>query len=187
MTYTVSKLHKRLQELTEDCTSILEVGCGKGDILQVLRGRGQRLVGVDVWMPYLEWAPHPDVTYIKASAEETPFMFPKHSFDAVLMIDFVEHLPKDAALKLMRDIEMVAKRIIIMTPEGFMKQEDDIWSYTANGLVNKAQFHLSGWNIEDFAGLEYKVEIMDGYHRTHPYSETKNALLAFKDFTTEVM
>ena len=51
--------------------------------------------------------------------------FKRGQFDACIAIDVIEHLPKEEGLKLMEDMESIAKRkIIIFTPNGFFGRKN---------------------------------------------------------------
>ena len=77
------------------------------------------------------------------------FVAPK-SFDCVLLLEVIEHLDKIDARKLLKKIEKIAiKRIIISSPNGFLSQE----MYHNN----IHQFHKSGWNKKFFKRLNFKV------------------------------
>ncbi len=69
--------------------------------------------------------------------------------DVALLIDSIEHVEKNAALKLIGDLQEDYKKILIMTPIGFMHQE-------AHG-GNEHQRHLSGWEEAEFQSLGFKT------------------------------
>jgi len=76
--------------------------------------------------------------------------FPNKSFDAVILIDVIEHLTKKDGIALLKKMEKWAnKKIIITTPNGFVSQPsvDD----------NKLQLHLSGWKPQEFINKNYKA------------------------------
>jgi SAM-dependent methyltransferase len=67
------------------------------------------------------------------------------SFDLVLAIDLVEHLPKQAGLTLCREAVRVGKSALFCTPYLFRPQEA--------AEHNPRERHLSGWLPEDFEAL----------------------------------
>lgn len=88
---------------------------------------------------------------INASWEDAVRLFPPKSVDTVFLIDIVEHLVKDEALKLMGPtVEIARRQVVVFTPIGFLPQKHpdmkDAW-----GLDGGAwQEHKSGWQPEDF-------------------------------------
>jgi len=78
------------------------------------------------------------------------------SFDAVTIMDVVEHIEKQSVLVTLKGIIAAgANRIIIFTPEGFMPQHTvDVDAWGLSGA--EMQDHVSGWDIEDFENLGFK-------------------------------
>ena len=65
-------------------------------------------------------------------------LYKKKSFDACVAIDVIEHFNKKDALKLIKDMEAIAKnKVVLLTPNGFYEQHD----YDGN----PHQVHKSGW------------------------------------------
>ena len=72
-----------------------------------------------------------------------------------MAIDVIEHLKKNRAILLIKKMEKLAKKIVIIrTTNGYMKQE----------LVNENPFqqHLSGFIAEDLEKMNYRLIGMDG-------------------------
>lgn len=86
---------------------------------------------------------HGDVQNLKNLVEE-------NSFDAVLAIDVLEHLDKGQGYELLRNMENIARKIVIIfTPNGFVSQ----------GLYdeNDMQQHLSGWSVKELKSMGYDI------------------------------
>jgi hypothetical protein len=70
-------------------------------------------------------------------------------FDAIYMIDVIEHMTRphgESALRMAQALE--PKQIVVFTPLGFLPQEGDAW-----GLGGEEwQKHRSGWSPKDFPG-----------------------------------
>lgn len=72
------------------------------------------------------------------------------SFDACIAIDVIEHFERKQAIKLIKDMENIAReKVIILTPNGFYEQHD----YDGNPY----QEHKSGWNKKQLEKLGYRV------------------------------
>jgi len=138
-----------LQKELEDCESVLDIGCGPSSPLQYCKNI-KYSVGVEPFKPYLEESKKRKIhtKYINKKIEEIDF--PEKSFDAVIMIEVLEHLPKKMGYEILKKAEKWAKeKIIISTPNGFLPQ---------NKLdQNPWQQHLSAWSIADFYRLKYTI------------------------------
>ena len=81
-------------------------------------------------------------------------LFLPNSFDLVLLLDIVEHLKKEKALKLINMAESIAKvAVIIETPNGYIPQNIDIWGQGGDDY----QTHRSSWVPEEFSIRDYNV------------------------------
>ena len=85
---------------------------------------------------------------IVASGASLPFR--RASFDAVVALDVIEHLPKEPAYSLIEEMERVAAQtVIISTPYGFLPQPP--------ASDNPYQEHISSWLPEEFEQRGYAV------------------------------
>jgi len=133
----------------QGCESVLDVGCGRSSILEELP-RLARSVGVDGYAAAVEESRERGVhdEYIVGDVMELDL--PDGSFDAVLMMDLLEHLePVAGAALLDRMARVAAKKVVVFTPNGFIEQGE----YDDNPL----QIHRSGWTAEDFRRRGYRV------------------------------
>lgn len=75
-------------------------------------------------------------------------------FDAIYMLDVIEHMTRaagESALRMAQALE--PKQIVVFTPLGFWPQEGDAW-----GLGGEEwQRHRSGWTPDDFPGWEIEM------------------------------
>ncbi len=86
---------------------VLDLGCAFGFSTLKLARKGYTTVGVDNSARYIAWAKrrHPDGIYLQSSAESLPL--DDASFDAVLLLDVLEHVVDQVAV--IREIERVLK------------------------------------------------------------------------------
>ncbi len=86
---------------------VLDLGCAFGFATLRLARRGYETIGVDSSVRYITWARrrHPHGTYILASAEQLPFT--DASFDAVLLLDVLEHVVDQHAV--IHEVQRVLK------------------------------------------------------------------------------
>ena len=156
-----------------DCNFILELGCGPNSpILQM--DIAYRTDGVDIWGPYVDMHNRQGNYRNCTQGDILDMKFKEAGWDAVVICDVLEHLPKDKVerLKLLDRIEKAAiKKVILFTPNGYIENDEvdgDPW-----------QAHLSAWEPEDFTSRGYKVVGATGFRwlfakasrpRYHPYS-----------------
>lgn len=143
-----------LQKELEGCESVLDLGCGPSSPLQHCRGV-KYSVGVEPFGPYLEESKKLGIhsEYLDKRIEDLDF--PEGSFDAVLMIEVLEHLPKEVGLDVLKKCQRWAKKkVIISSPNGFLAQKE----LDHNSL----QKHLSGWDYRAMRGRGFKCRGLAG-------------------------
>ena len=176
-----------INELLSDSRTVLDVGCGVGATLTEFCCPIK--IGVDAYRPYLEHAKYGE-QFIKLNltAERLSELFLPKSLDSVTLIDVIEHFEKEVALDVLRQVEdIAAKRVIVFTPRGFFQQLD-VDHYDLGG--ESFQRHRSGWEVEDFQKLGYNIVIFSKFHDQRnlaflevygKHAEPIDALLAWKD------
>lgn len=138
------------------CETALDLGCGPNSPLE-----GTALsytVGVDIFEPYLEECRRQKIhsNYIRADVREIDFK--DSSFDAVLMLEVLEHCTKEEGQRLLdRCSRWARKKVIITTPNGY------IWLDMLDG--NPFQKHISGWSMEELRGLGFNVTGLLGWKK----------------------
>ena len=130
-------------------------------------------VGVELFEPYLKESKKSGIhnQYIKADIRKVELK-PK-SFDAVVLLDVLDHLTKEEGHELIRKMEKWArKKIIIFTPNGLVWQD----GYDNNSL----QEHKSGWSVEELEKFGFKVfginvwKKLRGYKTSIKYKPTRS-------------
>lgn len=94
-----------LLERLPPAASVLDLGCGCGiPVAKTLADHGHRVTGVDLSEVQIARARHlvPQATFIHADA--TRLEFPEHTFDAVVCLYALIHMPIDAQPLLLRRI-----------------------------------------------------------------------------------
>jgi len=153
--YQALELEKIISQ--NGCTSLLDLGCGSNSNVKFFKNKISYSVGMDICKSDLKISQKNNIhdTYILDDVLNVDKHFTKKSFDCVIAIGLVEHLEKKNALKLMKSMEKIAgKLVIIGTPNGFVTQEE----YGNNPY----QVHKSGFSVEDFTSRGYTVRGMDG-------------------------
>lgn len=148
------------REVVGHCETLLDVGCGRESPVGAFSPGLTRVVGVDRHAPYLEESRAAGIhhDYCQSDVLEIGQRFEPGSFDCVVALDLIEHLPKEDGLSLIRMMERIArKKVIIFTPTGFLEQR----AYDDNSL----QEHLSGWEPAEMRAMGYRVTGVNGWRR----------------------
>jgi SAM-dependent methyltransferase len=139
--------------LSASAGSVLSVGCGNGEkdrFITRRRNRGCRLVGVDLFEPYLRACRDSRAYDALVMADASRLPFAARSFDTVIGAEIVEHLEREEAERLLDEMERIARREVIVTcPVGYLNQDE----YDDNPL----QVHRSGFTPAEFVSRGYKV------------------------------
>ncbi|NQT31012.1 MAG: class I SAM-dependent methyltransferase [Deltaproteobacteria bacterium] len=144
------------------CETVLDLGCGKGFDSPLEGIPLSYALGVDIFEPYLEECQQRKIhsDYIRADIREIEFK--DSSFDAVLMLEVLEHFTKEEGRRLLDRCSSWAKRkVIISTPNGYMRLDafDD----------NPFQEHISGWSVEELRHLGFRVAGLLGWKKLRGY------------------
>jgi SAM-dependent methyltransferase len=153
---------KYIQKELVGCETVLDLGCGRG-FNSPLQGMAlTQALGVDIFQPYLEECRQKDIYsgYIQADIREIEFK--DSPFDAVLMLEVLEHLTKEEGRRLLdRCASWARKKVIISTPNGYLWQD----RYDNNPF----QEHKSGWSVEELRNLGFSVTGFLGWKRLRGY------------------
>jgi 2-polyprenyl-3-methyl-5-hydroxy-6-metoxy-1,4-benzoquinol methylase len=138
-----------IEERLSDCKTILDLGCGSGSPIRGF-SKNFHTVGVDLFKPAILESKNRKIHDDYVLADINNLCFRPDSFDAVVALDVLEHLKKALGLKLIKSMEELAKRkVVIIIPNGFVNQQE----YDGNVL----QAHLSGWTANEMKKMEYQV------------------------------
>lgn len=82
--------------LNKKSRSILDVGCGIGRVMRAINLHNKSFfrVGVDIFLPYIKSCHREKIYDACVLADIRHLPFKKKTFDAVLCIQVIEHLPK---------------------------------------------------------------------------------------------
>ena len=129
---------------------------------------------IDIFQPYIEKHNRLGDYRMCFQADILKMDLPERSYDAVVIFDVLEHLPRGRVerMDLIGMMERCAKKkVIIFTPNGFIENDEvdgDPW-----------QKHLSAWEPEDYISRGYKVDGSTGLRwlmgkaslpKYHPYA-----------------
>lgn len=159
MLFTASSLVWR--SLDNSNKSLLDAGCGPGRPGEIIkRHRNICTVGADIFLPYLKNCQQKQSHDAVVQCDIKFLPFRSKSFDAVLCKEVIEHLGRQEADELIRQLEQIARRqVIITTPVGMEPEEvmpEDVYQgHTPNN--NPFERHRSAMKPKELRKLGYTV------------------------------
>ena len=130
---------------------LLDVGCGSTSPISKIN-RNFYSVGFDLFVHSINKSKKANIhnKYVKGNILKINDYFKDNSYDCVIALDVIEHFTKKDGNAFLLNLEKIAKkRVVIFTPNGYVKQN------VFDG--NKYQIHKSGWSVKDFKKRGYKV------------------------------
>lgn len=177
---------------------ILDIGSGPCIKLKDRRFKSVDITCLDIFKPYLTPCKQLGFKTVHGDARNLESYFHSKSFDIVLLIDVLEHFTKSDGNKVLRIVEKIArKQIIIWTPVGRYPQDydcvDEPWKAVGKlqeKQKNKYQQHQSFWHPKDLEKKGYKCTVLKNYHvdirsvshelENHPKPVTASQMWAIK-------
>jgi hypothetical protein len=139
-----------LRDTLVGCDSALEPGCGVSMTMRYLGA--PNTVGFEGYQPSFDEARRLNThdRLVQGDVRDLARCFQPRQFDACVALDLIEHLNKEEGIKLMQDMEKIArKKVLILTPSGFLPQR--------RAAADDLQQHLSGWEPAEMARYGYRV------------------------------
>jgi 2-polyprenyl-3-methyl-5-hydroxy-6-metoxy-1,4-benzoquinol methylase len=150
--------HRALEELVDsaDPSSLLDVGCGEGLLVQRLatRLRTRRVVGVDLEEPSIQagWEAHraPNLEYRTAAADALPFA--EGEFDMVSAIELLEHVP-DPRRTLAEMRRCAGRHLLVSVPREPLWRALNMARGAYWPALGNTPGHLNHWSRRSFVRL----------------------------------
>ncbi len=119
-------------------TSVLDIGCGTGAIMDFVRSKNYTVEGVDMSENALQYCRKKNLTVHHGFAEKLPFQ--NSSFDVVIASDVLEHITDDAAA--VQEVARVLKPggIFIVT----VPAHQSLFSYHDHALHHVRRYSKEG-------------------------------------------
>lgn len=133
--------------------SVLDVGAGRGYIVKHLEAQGIRAVAMDV----SSHCHHTRATdsFVLHDATDIPWPFEDKEFDLVFSSSFMEHLPEEKIVEVVKEMERVSKRSYHLIT--FEITPQDIDSTHRQGTIKPHEWWM---NIFWVAAPDYPTKIM---------------------------
>lgn len=117
--YSLTRWKKRFNRISKELIkvinpqSVLDAGCAKGYLVQILRQSGVDAYGIDVSEYAISQAPENVKEYVQQGLiQELPY--PNNSFDVVICCDVMEHIPGSEVGKVFSEFSRVCKKYIVL-------------------------------------------------------------------------
>ncbi len=165
----VHKIDYCLQKELVNCKTVLDLGCGPSSPLKNIKNI-EYSVGVELFKPYLDISQKQNIHTKYLQKNILNLNFKPKSFDAVILIEVLEHLSKKNGLKILKLAQKWAsKKVILSTPNNYFPMD----------LVdnNKYQKHLSGWSITELKKNGFKVYGVSGLKIFYKPSNNVDSLI----------
>ncbi|WP_297104891.1 class I SAM-dependent methyltransferase [Tessaracoccus sp.] len=124
--------------LPEPCRSVLDVGCGRGELLAALAPHVGRVVGADIDAEMRAHAASRCTGLPNVSITDRPWNEVDGQFDAVTMIAVLHHLPTEEALRDVRRLLSPGGRFLavgLAVPASVVDHAWDMVSMATNPLI----------------------------------------------------
>lgn len=134
-----------------DSKTVLDLGCGKGIAGELLNSNhSYDFIGVDIFSPYVRICQKSGYYKKVIRKDLTKVNLKRNSYDAILLLQVLEHLTKEEALELLDNVVKASRKCVIVSlPNGDCSQEE----YEEN----KHHEHKSKWNPKDLQKLGFEV------------------------------
>jgi ubiquinone/menaquinone biosynthesis C-methylase UbiE len=171
------RVKKKLSPFTGQ--KILDVGCGDGRFFHEVRGENVILWGVDYSERAIQFARafNPSAQFVVGGVSDLP---PNESFDAIVMIEVLEHIPPSQISRTLREISRRLKKggkLVITVPS------------VRRGMVEKHYQHFTETSFREALSPHFNVVKVEGYGRVGLKKRMFNVLrrmcllfFPFKDF-----
>jgi|GEM_PF-3465970 len=145
--------------------ALIDIGCGTGVLAQVISGKANKYVGVDISAERIRQARNKinsdNCSFQPADAQSLPFK--ENSFDAAVAIEVIEHLPDPDLF--MREVNRVLAKggvFILSTPTGLffedkmelLYKDQHVYVFSINSL--KRLIGKNGFKIRSIVGIGFK-------------------------------
>lgn len=152
--------HSRLLELIgDDARTVLDIGCGQGELAFLAKQRGHRVTGVDMNPPQFELD-----EFIQADVSLGLPLPPERKFDIIVLADMLEHMPDPAKLLTEAKSHLApGGRLLVSLPNAVHWSVRAVigsgrFDYTNQGILDRGHLRFftlaSAKRLFDDAGLQ---------------------------------
>lgn len=118
-------------------------------------------VGVEIHKPYLDRANLETFVAINEDARTAARKFASKSFDAVILVDFIECLEMREAIAIIHECQRIArKRVVLFVPFGNHPQDSDYFNLGGDHW----QTHRSSWEVDHLVDVGFDIALWRQFH-----------------------
>lgn len=166
LSYLIVPYYRLLRRDIRKYDYVLDVGCGRDSCLRHIPFKDFMADGIEIDLRTYNDALHSKFYQKVYLCDALQGMRKLHKrYDVVLLSDFIEHLEKPIALKVIHEAERLGRKVIIYTPLGFLEQG----AYDGNLY----QRHRSGWALEELVALGYESKVIKNFNIQSIYAVKK--------------
>jgi len=140
---------------------VVDVGCGRGEWLEVLRANGLIGLGIDINRVFIEGCRGGGLEVIEGDAVESLRTMPQGSVGAITSMHLVEHLPFDRVIALLDEARRVLRPgglILLETPNPENLSVGHHWFYLDPTHRNPLPPEMLRWIVEARGFLAARIE-----------------------------
>lgn len=146
-----------IDRLNKEGFKVLDLGCGTKEISDSVTLKN--LTTLDAWPKF-----KPDILH---DLNTLPLPIEKDEYDIAILVDVIEHLEKDAGLRLLEELRhKVKSHILVLTPLQWNTNDSLLQDKESAYYGNTFNLHKSLWLPEDFVGFEqiFPVGYLKNYY-----------------------
>jgi 2-polyprenyl-3-methyl-5-hydroxy-6-metoxy-1,4-benzoquinol methylase len=157
-------LHREVVRFVRPSTRVLDVGCGTGRLMEILRNLGCSCVGVDISQVAVDIVQQKGFPAFRSKLPNLPQDLEDSSFDVCTIVETLEHVTNPT--KTLENLSKVLKResgfVIVCVPDDCMKPEEfdeHVSSFSAHSLHEMMSRYYevdTSFSVEK-AGCQYLI------------------------------
>lgn len=152
-----------LRKLLVNCKSFVDLGCGPSSPLRFVKGR--RSLGVDVAKESIKESKKKGIFSEYLVADVLKTKLPANAFDAAVSLDVLNLQKKRDGLKLLKEMERIAKkRVIVLMPNGKVEEPKEMRAEAESKYKAPYEYlkYRSVWTAKEMRKRGFRVIGING-------------------------
>ena len=147
--------------IPDDIASILDLGCGYGNLalqLRIQKGYKGIIDGLDIYEPWVNQLKKLNIfdNVVQGDVRNLDAV-PLENYDLVVCMETIEHISRTEGLDVINTLKERAKHLIISTPSTSYKNIDVKHRGDTHFTGNLTMKHKSGYTPNDFSGFDVNL------------------------------